>query len=276
MTLKFIPIKDHLKSNFFSIHIREPKSCQAALAVLVDDLLRSYNDGYAVRDMSLPENHPQRDFRMRVMLLNWIGDYKGQAKIANMKHQGKQSCHWCMHTFRKGLGQTGSNFADNNRRYLPRRSPLREDRDYGEDSLNEEENRPPEIRTHKSIWDTGMEITCGDGTDKEKEALATQSGINGLCCLGLLPMFDLALDIMLDFMHVLKNIWQEHLLPVFRGTGVPGRPKPYSIKRKKPEVIQEEREVHNKRMKLYREVSQVHCTPTYRFFPASIHRTYQR
>jgi hypothetical protein len=186
---------------YYTCYIREPKSCQAALAVLVDDILRSYNDGYAIRDTSLPEGHPDRDFRMRLMLLNWIGDYKGQAKIANMKHQGAKSCHWCMHTFRKGLGQSGSNFADNNRRYLPPRSPLRQDADYGEDSLDEEDNKPPEMRTHQTIWDIGMEITCGPLTKKQKEELATSTGINGLCCLGLLPYFDICLDIMLDFME---------------------------------------------------------------------------
>jgi hypothetical protein len=245
---------------YYTCYIREPKSCQAALAVLVDDILRSYNDGYAIRDTSLPEGHPDRDFRMRLMLLNWIGDYKGQAKIANMKHQGAKSCHWCMHTFRKGLGQSGSNFADNNRRYLPPRSPLRQDADYGEDSLDEEDNKPPEMRTHQTIWDIGMEITCGSLTKKQKEELATSTGINGLCCLGLLPYFDICLDIMLDFMHVLKNIWQEHLLPVFRGTGVPAPPKKFSTKRKKPAQIEEEKAIHAKRKQLYAEVRQVHYT----------------
>jgi hypothetical protein len=239
---------------------REPKSVQCALAVLVDDLLRAYNDGYIVRDASLPDGDPNKDFRMRACVLNWIGDYQGQGKIANMKHCGGAGCHWCLQHFRKGLGKTGSNFADNSRRYLPPRSPLRDDADYGTDRPLEEDNRPPLPRSHDTIWATGWEITCGDGTPKEKEALATASGINGLCVLGLLPFFDLCWDICLDMMHVLKNIWQEHLILLFKGKGRPKKPTPYTKNNKSMEQIRADRATHRERKKLYKEIANVSYT----------------
>jgi hypothetical protein len=227
---------------------------------MVEDLLRAYSDGFAVRDWSLPDGHPNKDFRMRVCLLNWIGDYKGQGKIANMKHQGAKECHWCLQHFRKGLGTTGSCFADNTRRYLPRASPIRNDPDYGNDWPDPADNRPPKNRSHDTIWATGWEITCGDGTNKEKEELRKQTGINGLCILGLLPFFDLCMDINLDMMHVLKNIWQEHLLKVFRGTATPKKPKPPARGNKPMAKQREEAETHRVRLELYEEIIDVRNT----------------
>jgi hypothetical protein len=241
---------------------REPKSVQCALAVLVDDLLRAYMDGYSVRDASLLEGDPTRDFRMRVCVLNWIGDYQGQGKIANMKHCGQKGCHWCMQHFRRGLGQSGSNFADNTRRYLPPRSPLRDNADCGTDRPLEEDNCPPRNRSHDTIWATGWEITCGNGTKKEKEDLAIATGINGLCVLGLLPFFDICMDICLDMMHVLKNIWQEHLIKLFKGLGKPKRPEPRKEKKKTKQEIQTDRATYREQSELYREIAQVRNTTT--------------
>jgi hypothetical protein len=227
------------------------------MAVLVDDLLRAYQDGYAVRDTSLPPGDPNRNFRMRAILLYWIGDYQGQGKIANMKHSGKRACHWCHHLFRKGLGTTGSNFADNNRRYTPPDSPLRGDEDYGVDRPEAEENRPPAPRTHAEIWATGMDLTCGNHNDQEKKRIQKETGIDGLCALGFLPLFDLALDICLDLMHVLKNIWQEHLLKVFGGKGAPKKPTRGSYTNKTDEEKEKIKRVHQERLTLFYEVSSV-------------------
>jgi hypothetical protein len=220
----------------------------------VDDLLTSYNDGYSIRDHSLPPNHPKRDFRMRMILLKWIGDYQGQGKLANMKHSGGQACHWCRHKFRKGLGNAGSCFADNNRRYTPTNSPLRNDKNYGVDKPDAAENKPPKQRSHASIWATGWKITCGNLTPAEVLRLQKATGINGLCVLGLLYLFDLCWDIVLDMMHVVKNIWPEHLLKLFAGVGAPTKPTRLTENKKTIEQIREERLIHRDRLKLYAQV----------------------
>jgi hypothetical protein len=226
--------------------------------VLVQDLNKAYDDGYSIRDHSKSLQDPACEFRMRVCVLNWIGDYQGQGKIANMKHSGGQACHWCRHFFRKGLGTCGSCFADNNRRYTPPESPLRYDSDYGDDKPDAADNRPPAQRTHASIWATGWEITCGDKTKAEIAILQEATGINGLCVLGLLPLFDLCWDIVLDMMHVIKNIWPEHLLRAFAGVGAPAKPKRRTENNKGPAEIAVDRKLHRDRLALFAEVHQDH------------------
>jgi hypothetical protein len=168
---------------------------------------------------------------MRALLLLWIGDYQGQGKICGMKHSGKQACHWCMQVFRKGLGTTGSCFADNIRRYMPEDSPYRHDNTYGEDQDDPADNVPPANRTPEEVWRVGADLTAGDNSAAETKHIQETTGIDEVCILGLLPMFCIILDICLDMMHVIKNLWQEHLLPLFRGNGCPSKPRTPAYKK---------------------------------------------
>jgi hypothetical protein len=240
---------------------RDPKCVQCAMAVLVDDLLRSYDDGYAVNDHSLPVDHAEHAFRCRALLLLWCGDYQGQGKIANMKHSGTYACHWCLHKFIKGLGTTGSCFADNNRRYAPANHPYRADPDYGTDRPDHADNVPPHTRTAANVWAAGLDMSTKPRNQAELERLQTASGVNGLCVLHLLPLFDIIFDICLDMMHVIKNVWQEHLFPLFKGEKLPKKPPtPAFSKNKRPlegEELQAAKQKHAKRIRLHTEVKNV-------------------
>ena len=127
-------------------------------------------------------------------------------------------------------------------------------------------------RSHDTIWATGWEITCGRGTKKEKEELATATGINGLCVLGLLPYFDICMDICLDMMHVLKNIWQEHLIKLFKGTGKPKRPQPVSEEKKTWLEIRANRATYKERSELYKEIALVRNTNKHTTTSKHIHK----
>jgi hypothetical protein len=190
------------------------------MAVLVDDLLFSYKHGYAIRDSIREE-----DFRLRCIVLLWCGDYQGQAKISNMKHSGLYACHWCWHPFIKRLKTTGSNHADNNRRYMDQDDIDRWDTRYGEVPEDPAENSPPALRTHAGICKQGRKLHKCTGTKAEHKRQQDACGINGFCVLALLPMFDMARDICLDWMHVIKNNFEDHLLKLFAGIKPVGRPK---------------------------------------------------
>jgi hypothetical protein len=227
--------------------------------VLVDDLLYSYRHGYAVRD-SLREE----DFRCRCIVLLWCGDYQGQGKIANMKHSGLFGCHWCMHPFRKRLGTSGSNHADNNRRNMAPDDPLRWDDEYGGDKEDANENVPPHARTHAGICEVGRRLSNFEGTKAERERQQEATGINGFCVLGLLPMFDMAWDILLDWMHVIKNIFEDHLLKLFFAAKPVAQPKHPSHKMNGRDLAGEARRIsiakHEECMRLYREVKRVRAS----------------
>jgi hypothetical protein len=198
---------------------------------------------------------------MRTLILNWCGDFQGQGKVANMKHSGLYACHWCWHPFGKGLGTTGSCYADNNRRYAPMDSPLRSDPMYGEDSPTASENIPPPCRTGEEINAIGGEITDNPMCLSMAQLILRQkeTGINGFCVLSLLPLFNVLLDICLDWMHVIKNVWQEHILVMLKGRSNPAMPSRPSYANLNPAQKAEKKATHKKRKQLYREVNEV-CT----------------
>jgi hypothetical protein len=227
--------------------------------MLVDDMRRGYKDGFAVKDHSLAPDSPNYLFRMRCLVLLWCGDYQGQGKIANMKHSGTQACHWCMHSFLKGLGTSGSCYADNNRRYTPPDSPFRRDPLYGADHTSTSNNIPPPTRTAADVWRVGKHLLRQEGTTVSRKRLRDSTGVDGVCILHLLPLFCIIMDICLDMMHVIKNIWQEHLLKIFKGIGAPKMPKTPAFKTTtgrpmRGEDLAAAREQHQDRLALYREV----------------------
>jgi hypothetical protein len=246
------------------------------MALLVDDLLRSYGDGYAVNDHSLPSNHADHAFRCRALLLLWCGDYQGQAKISNMKHAGAYACHWCLHKFIKGLGTTGSCFADNNRRYAPPNHPYRADPAYGADRPDPADNVPPPLRTAAGVWATGEDLNELPRNQAELERMQALSGVNGICILHLLPLFDMIMDICLDMMHVIKNVWQEHLFPLFKGEKIPKKPPtPAYTENKRPlqgQALATAKRKHAQRLDLHEEVKNVqhiHTRATHMLVPYS-------
>jgi hypothetical protein len=200
---------------------------------MVEDFLTAQNEGIAVRDHSLPESNQQRDFMMKCILLFWIGDYPGQAKVCNQKHAGRCTCHWCLQPFKKGLGTTGSNYAFNMRRELPPNHPMRSNPAFGIDEEDAAENLPAKQRTSAEVQQIGERIDFQDDVDldnEEKKAIKDvieATGINGYCIFALLFMFDVVWDFAPDMMHIMKDIWQDHLLPLFKGAdgAKPMRPK---------------------------------------------------
>ena len=68
------------------------------------------------------------------------------------------------------------------------------------------------------------------------------------------------MDINLDMMHVIKNIWQEHLLRVFKGTARPVKPKAPVRGNKNIAKRREEAEIHRVRLELYDEIKDVRHT----------------
>jgi hypothetical protein len=166
-----------------------------------------------------------------------------------------------MQVFRKGLGTTGSCFADNIRRYMPEDSPYRHDNTYGEDQDDPADNVPPANRTPEEVWRVGADLTAGDNSAAETKHIQETTGIDEVCILGLLPMFCIILDICLDMMHVIKNLWQEHLLPLFRGNGCPSKPRTPAYKKNGRNLVGEAKAaavaIHKERLDLFREVKAV-------------------
>ena len=240
------------------------------MALLVEDVRYSYFDGWAIHDSFKDEA-----FRLRSIILFWCGDYQGQGKIANMKHAGKYGCHWCMHPFNKGLGTSGSSYADNNRRYDYPDSARRADPDYGTDATDPDENLPPPSRTHDDM------CTIGDNIDDllpvDAARRREETGINGFCVLALLPLFCMLLDITLDWMHVVKNVWQEHIIRMLKGLGCPQKPRPPSYRKNGREMTPAERQqtqdIHASRLRLFHEVKQVRFLHTFYSIDSSTIRT---
>lgn len=131
---------------------REPRSLDGIITRIVDDLLTGQKTGYPVTDYSRDLDDPTRNFRVKMILLLWIGDYPAQAKICNMKHSGKFGCHWCMQPFDQ-IGLKGYNLALNQRSFLPRTHSTRTSTEFG-GTVNI--SPPPAPRTHVKTMQQGM------------------------------------------------------------------------------------------------------------------------
>jgi hypothetical protein len=136
----------------YIITIREPKSMDSVLTRLTDDLLTGQKTGYAATDFSRPADDPERSFRVKLMLLLWVGDYPGQAKICNMKHAGAFGCHWCHQRF-STIGLPGYSLALNQRRLLPMSHPARSDASFGPSEMEQ----APKVRTHSAVVKDGLD-----------------------------------------------------------------------------------------------------------------------
>ena len=237
---------------------KDPPSLQAILLPLVEELLQLEGEGIGMRDYSQPNHSASFNFIMKAILLLWVGDYPGQAKMCNMKHAGTFACHWCTHPFVKELGQVGSCYANNNRRHLPPEHPWRQRREYGADNVDfPEDDEPPATRSHEEVCRVGRRITF-DGETLQKHV---HLGVDGFCVLSVLKLWNTIWDIPPDFMHVNKDIFQYHLLPLFKckSAAIPSKPKKRKMDDKdgKPLPPQQQKEIeelYNEQIDLWNQV----------------------
>jgi hypothetical protein len=171
---------------------------QAAFTVLLDEMLWGETEGFRTVDHSKALGDPDRVFWLKVILLFWVADYPGLAKVANMKHAGAYGCHWCEGFFY--AHSRGHNVCIHNRRNLRANHPYRTDARWGSDELR----APTPLRTAVKVEAQSREISnMEEGPEKERKQTAT--GINGLCLFVLLSLFDIIWDMLPDMMHITKG-----------------------------------------------------------------------
>jgi hypothetical protein len=204
---------------------KDPPSIQCILLLFTNELLHGQDEGYEIRDFSVPPDSPNHVFMLKVILLFFMGDYPGQGKAANMLHSGKQACHWCKHNFESH--SPGHNVALGTRQHLPPDSPLRTDPSFGP----EERRPPPETRTHVDICQCADEVDRlnGRGDAAARAAAEKRTGVYGWCPLSLLALFNMAWDITGDMMHLIKGMWMRRLIPMLKGELTQAHPKEPSM-----------------------------------------------
>jgi len=141
-----------------------------------------------------------------------------------MTHAGKKACHWCEQIFEDAPGINRVVYGCY-RRFLPlnhswRRSGM---------VFNSDELRPePTPRTNASIHADGLAADEHKGYAKTNPVHRT--GVKSVCPLYYVPLFDMAWDIMGDFMHVTKNYIYKTVNQL-KGFRVPSLPKLTSAKK---------------------------------------------
>jgi hypothetical protein len=167
--------------------------------VLVDEILWGETDGFRIVDHSKPVDDPDRVFWLKTILLFWVGDYPGLGKLANMKHAGFYGCHWCKGFFYSHLA--GHNVCIHNRRNLRHHHPYRTDTRW----THREPRDPVPLRTKEEVEAQGREVHAMEGgAAKKRRQQAT--GVNGICLLVLISLFDIVWDMMPDMMHIVKGM----------------------------------------------------------------------
>jgi hypothetical protein len=177
---------------------RDPPSMTAFLTVFVDELLWGETHGFRIVDHSKALNDPDRVFRLKTILLFWVGDYMGLGKCANMRHSGFYGCHWCQGYFY--THSAGHNVCIHNRRNLRANHPYRTDARWD----HRDPRGPVPLRTKEEVEAQSREIDgMQAGPAKVRRQVAT--GITGLCLLVLVGLFDIVWDMMPDMMHIVKG-----------------------------------------------------------------------
>jgi hypothetical protein len=136
-----------------------------------------------------------------------IGDYPGQGEVTGMAHQGKKACHWCEGCWPKDPAYRRSCFGRHHR-WLPQGDPLRPPGD------NEP---PPAARTPASIARDALRSSASDANWTSEEHPRKTSGVNSVSALSLVPLFNIVLDIMPDWMHIIKNLILPHFIKLVKG-----------------------------------------------------------
>ena len=140
-----------------------------------------------------------------------------------------------------------------------------------EDEFIGTSDRAPESRTKEKTSADGRRLTFDlanpiSREDKnERKKLISSTGIDGFCVLGRLYLFDIIWDIGPDMMHIDKNIYQLHLVPLFDGSKntAPAKPKPLNEVDANGDLYPDDRlkkirEANKRRRRLWQEIQEVY------------------
>ena len=138
-----------------------------------------------------------------------VGDLPATGLASGFSHQGFAGCHWCYteadntDLVRMTWGKFRRELADN---HLFRTSNLFDMIEKGEPSVN---------RTHVACVRAGILSDTLRG--RMGAAHRKKTGIDTFCCLSLLNLFSIVWDFMPDMMHIIKGLFQSHLIPMLKG-----------------------------------------------------------
>ena len=182
---------------------KEHTSLMPIISRITDDLLTLESTGVSCIDYSLPESHPDRLFQLKAILLYVIGDYPAQAKVSGFSHMGCHACHWCNHRAETVWGSTA--YFLNNRQHLPIGHHMRE------------ETTPPPPLARNERHCINISVKARDHAGYLADHPKHTTGIKDWCPFSLLRFFSIVWDIMPDMMHIIKGIFQSHLLKIWKG-----------------------------------------------------------
>jgi hypothetical protein len=211
--------------------------------LLADDLLEGQTNGYTIKDMSSHREEHERVFQLKVLLLFWVGDYPGQGKASMMTHCGKFACHWCKQYFH--TISTGKSIPIDTRKHLPAGHPMR-DLDDGS-----RETGCCEYRTHTQTLAEGQQTIDYTGAWDSLNNPAKATGVDGVCALSHLELFDVIFDFLPDMMHIPKQILKGHLLPLLKGERRPAHPSKPKGQNYTDEEKEEADEKYKRDMRIY-------------------------
>lgn len=115
------------------------------------------------------------------------------------------------------------------RRFLAANDPMRSAAAYGAP----EEDGPPPDRHHAESAQHGLDADAYHGPHNKHPRHTTS--VNWWCPLAILPFFCLVRDFVPDIMHILKDFFTLHYIPLFKGQRMPNKWKkecPQLVRRK--------------------------------------------
>jgi hypothetical protein len=178
---------------------KSPKSLQAYLHVIVDDLL-TWNSSQPVRDYTRGPTGPV--FQCRVRVLAVIGDFPAQAKVCNhVGVGGNCNCPFCLVQAVSSVEMQGTSASV---------FPL---------SAGKEARR-----THAGmVADMDLSDRLGRlGLRKKAKSNAKETGTKGLCAYRRLSYVRFPWFRTVDWMHLLAGLLGRHIFPLLSGDRTPG------------------------------------------------------
>ena len=145
------------------------------------------------------------------------------------RYSGYRSCHWCKVEGRWSHGLCRMVF-ERHRRLLAANDPVRRDPEYGD----AEDDVFPAARNHEESARDGerarAHTTQAYTSNKHPYR---QTSIRYWCALVILHLFDMVKDFVPDTMHIVKDFFSLHFIPLFKGKRLPAR---YKTPRPTPNV----------------------------------------
>jgi hypothetical protein len=145
------------------------------------------------------------------------------------RYSGYRCCHWCKVKGRWSYGIKRMVF-ERHRRLLAANDPVRRDPTYGDT----EDDVFPAARNHDESARDGERArahTAHPYTSSRHPY--SKTSIRFWCALVILHLFDMVKDFVPDTMHILKDFWSLHFIPLFKGLRLPAR---YKAPRPTPKV----------------------------------------